>query len=394
MGGRRTGGDWRWAARHWLLRLCLVLFVLTGTAFAAEPAPASAPDVERIGTAQTAPIDAPKSFEVRSLGWLKIGYDQRDSARVDALVSDAAVAREWLRAKLKAPVLEQVTVLVARTPRQMATLVPEGARAPDWASGLAFPSQRLILLTVDPPGPPQNHDLRETLRHELAHIALHDAAGGNHVPRWFDEGFAVMASGEGSWKRFETLGVAAAGRRLMPLAQLEHGFPNRADPASVAYAQSADMVRHMVRVSDVERFGRLMESVRKGQTFEQGFEDAYGTTLAMFEVEWRDDVARRFTLWPVLLSGSFIWVGAIGMVVWAWARKRKQANATIARWEREEATELERTLLRERLERAREVAPRLHIVFARPNEEVQEPIAVVDPEVPKVEHEGNWHTLH
>ena len=69
-------------------------------------------------------------------------------------------------------------------------------RAPSWGAAIAVPGARTILLRAD------EGDLSRTLRHELAHLALHEAVAVR-VPLWFDEGYASWAAGE--WDRLGTL---------------------------------------------------------------------------------------------------------------------------------------------------------------------------------------------
>jgi len=52
---------------------------------------------------------------------------------------------------------------------------------PGWGAALAFPESRTIVLRADA------GDLERTLRHELAHLALHRQIRVR-VPLWFDEG--------------------------------------------------------------------------------------------------------------------------------------------------------------------------------------------------------------
>src|SRR5439155_24140137 len=68
-----------------------------------------------------------------------------------------------------------------------------GSRFPAWSAGVTFPARNIIVVKLK--GGP-----RQALRHELAHLALHSAV--QRVPRWFDEGYAAVAAGEG-----ERLGV-------------------------------------------------------------------------------------------------------------------------------------------------------------------------------------------
>jgi hypothetical protein len=231
--------------------------------------------------------------------------------------------------------------------------------------------------------------LLEVFRHELAHLALRDAVGGHAIPRWFNEGFAVFASGEGSFPRMQTLWTATVADRLLPLDQLARGFPADSATASVAYAQAADVVRYLMRKQDEHRFVSFIGRLRRGQTFDSAMADAYGMDRATLEYEWRQDVAKRYTFWPFLFSGTVVWVGIVGLFVWGWRRRKRRSEKTLARWDAEERMEDQRRQLQTA------GGPRVHIVLARGNElpsfDVRGPGEV---EIPKVEHEGQWHTLH
>jgi hypothetical protein len=233
--------------------------------------------------------------------------------------------------------------------------------------------------------------LVEIFRHELVHLALYDAVGGNHVPRWFNEGFAVHASGENRGARLWTLWSATLSENLIPLRRLERSFPSDPTTASVAYAEAADIVRFLLRTQDDHRFRAAIERIRNGQPFDNALSDAYGTDVMNLEYEWREDVARPYTFWPVLFSGTVVWMAVIGLLVWAWRRRRARAEVTLARWAREEALED----ARQRAARA-DVQPRVHIVLARSSEPevVELRPELRDTDVPKVEHDGRWHTLH
>jgi hypothetical protein len=372
------------------LLLAIVLVVAPARYAAAESASlAHAPRVADVSRAVPAP---PADFNTYDGGWIRFAYHPSIRERVQRLIADADEARHELRSRLDQAVLENVVVHVARTSGEMASLVPRTANVPEYASGLAFPGLDLVLLTVHPSQPGAHHDLTEIFRHELAHLALSDAVGPRPIPRWFNEGFAVFASGEGSLVRLQTLWSATLAERLLSLGDLERTFPADAETASVAYAQAADIVRFLVRRHERHRFRSLIERYRRGQSFDRALEDAYGVDRAMLEYEWRQDVAKRYTFWPVLFSGSLVWVLAVGLFVWGYRRRRRRNQETLARWDREQAVEDARQL------RGSHPAPgtRVHIVLARGEPPpVPEDLPVrVEPEVPKVEHDGRWHTLH
>jgi hypothetical protein len=307
--------------------------------------------------------------------------------------------RAELGRRLGQSVLRNVYVRIARTPFEMTTLAPEGAPYPKYASGVAYSELGLVLLTLDTGQNNQLYDVGEVFRHELAHLALADAIGdAERVPHWFNEGLAVHLSGESSLVRLRTLTTSTLAGRLIPLSRIDRGFPADAMEAEIAYAEAADVVRFLLRQEDRERFPALISRLRDGEPFASALRDAYGVDLWTLEHEWREDVAKRYSFLPVFFSGSLIWTGVLVLFALAWRKRRRQSKETLERWAREEAfAEVRRV----RATTAAIVpAPRVHIVLpgSEPVSTQPEvpllPPAAVDVDVPKVEHDGHWHTLH
>jgi hypothetical protein len=312
--------------------------------------------------------------------------------RVQPLIAEADHFKATLVARLRHPVLHHVEVRIARNHREMATLAPEELPVPRYASGVAYSQLGLILLSIEPRYPNSHHDLAEIFRHELAHVALHDATDGKGVPRWFNEGFAVHVSGESATTRLQTLWSATLANRLLPLGQLDRSFPSDPVRTDVAYAQAADVVRFLVRHQDRDRFAALFARLRRGQSFDSAVVDSYGVDLDTLESEWREDVAKRYTFWPVLFSSTVVWTSMIGLFVWGWRRRKRRDKVTLARWAREEALEDARRVQRAQDEEGDEPPAQLHVVLARRGTRPSAPSA--PDEVPKVQHDGDWHTLH
>jgi hypothetical protein len=83
-----------------------------------------------------------------------------------------------------------------------------------------------------------------------------------------------------------------------------------------------------------------------------------------------------------------IWVLVIGALVAAYVRRRRNARAILARWEREEAIEDAR-LAKLAAERASDALGGARPAMPRPD--VAGAASAVSI---KVEHRGTWHTLH
>jgi len=405
--GRRWASLWRLGARWWRLTaaslgllvallLALPAVAATGEAATGEPANAVLPrDAVDSGSVNEIPAP-PEGFNTYDGGWVRLAFPPSKRHRIQPLIHEADAFRERLRDLFGYPVLNHVSVYVGRTPGEMATLAPPNSPFPKYAEGVAYPGLGLILLTIDPKYPNSEHDLGEVFRHELAHIALHEALEGRQVPLWLNEGFAIHLSGESSLARMQTLWTATLAETLMPLAQLDVRFPDDSVQTPIAYAQSGDVVRYLLRTRYSQRFIAMLRRVRSGQPFHSAMADAYGFEVYgvgenSLEDEWRRDVAKRYSFWPVLFSGSMVWVGALGLFVVGYYRRRKQTRATLERWALEEAAERQQV--------APAPAARMHIVLA-PKEGPSDAVVPEfkkpgrDMDIPKVEHEGSWHTLH
>jgi hypothetical protein len=393
--------------KRWLVAWVVVfLSVLSGgrvgLAAEQEPAPATEPPIQMYRSPADQPRATgaelklpaiPASFNTRASGWIHFAYPPSTRERVEPLIRDADKIRAELAVRLGQQVLRKVHVRIARTPGEMSTLAPEGAPYPKYASGVAYSEIGLVLLTLTPVHPNALDDVGEVFRHELAHIALGDAVGDSRrVPHWFNEGLAVHLSGESSLLRLRTLWSATLSGRLIPLERLDANFPADAMAADLAYAESADVVRFLLRQQERERFPRLIERVHDGQSFATALRDAYGLDFVSLEYEWREEIARKYSFWPVLFSGTIVWLGVLGLFVIAWQKRRRKSQKTLEQWAKDEA----------RVEPGVpgvSVAPRVHIVL--PGQQPAEPPelpaianAPIEAEVPKVEHEGQWHTLH
>jgi hypothetical protein len=333
---------------------------------------------------------APADFEQIDDGWLKVEFPSSVRERIAPLTQVADEMRATLSADMGQPVLDHVLVRVARTPEQMAQLAPRNAPPPGYATGVAYAPIHLALLALQAPDTWEAPDVAEVLRHELSHLALAEAVAGHHTPRWFDEGLAIRESGEAWMKRAEALWGASLGNHLLPLADLDRGFPGDRYAVNVAYAESADFVRFLMRSSDRARFGSLVQRVRAGTPFDRALADAYGTDVRKLEYEWKEEVGRHFGIVPMLTGGGLLWAIIVVLAVAAWFKKRARARAKLAQWAREDAA-LDAAIA------AADTAARSPAPGAEGSATTDDALPERNPQNPQaavVEHEGRWYTLH
>ena len=354
-----------------------------GRAKSADSAALTLPgDVPQVGPGEAIIPPVPPSYQTRDLGWLKLSYPPSATERVESLVHDADAFKSELSATLGQDVLGHVEVRITPTVSDMTRLAPIGSPPPAYASGVAYPRLHLVLISMFAPRGADATDLDQVFRHELAHVALEDAVLGQHVPVWFNEGLAIGLAGENSVDRQKVLWDATISGTLLPLADLDRSFPSDHFEVGIAYAESADFLRFLMRRSDHIRFAAMLQRVREGQTFDRALTDAYGSDLRKLEFQWRSEVERRYSVIPILAGGGIIWVAVIGALGWGYVKKRRRAKAILAKWAQDEA--IEDALLARRAAEAADDSDRdLSRIGLR---------GIRAPS--KVEHDGDWHTLH
>jgi hypothetical protein len=342
-----------------------------------SPAPILPHDMPIVVSAETLVPPVPQGYVTRDLGWLTLSFPPGAEERVASLLRDADSVKADLATALGQPVLDHVEVRIAPTVADMARLAPAAIPPPSYASGVAYSRLRLVLLSMLQPRGGEAVDLDEVFRHELAHVALDDSVRGQHVPVWFNEGLAIWLSGENRFDRESVLWHATLSGTLLPFSDLDRRFPADNFEVGIAYAESADFMRFLMRKTGQARFASMIGRVREGQPFDRAISDSYGGDLRHLEFQWRAEAERRYSVFPILTGGGIVWVVVIGALVLAYAKKRRRAKKILERWGREEAFE-------DAL-RAREAA-------LAEDELVNVSVAAM-PSV-RIEHDGRWHTLH
>ena len=229
-----------------------------------------------------------------------------------ALAEDADVPKDWVGLGVTQP--GSLRLIVIRGNASVDSLLR--GRAPSWGAGFALPGARTIVIRADRGNP------RQTLRHELAHFALHDAIRVR-VPLWFLEGYAAIAAGE--WDRFDALrlNLAVARGQIPNFFELDRALRGAASTAEAAYALAASAVAMVARRHPDQSLTPLLDRLRAGESFETALLAMTGSTLGRFEVEWQRDVRKRYGLLGWFMAGGLWVLVAVGVLLAAWLRKRR-----------------------------------------------------------------------
>lgn len=242
-----------------------------------------------------------------------------------ALAREADRQSEWPGLGVRS--LDSVRLLVVRDGRVLDSLT--GGRAPEWGAAIAIPENRTIAIRAD------GAELPRILRHELAHLALHQAVRAP-IPLWFDEGYASWAAGE--WERLGVLDLnLAVARGAVPdLVGLDNALRGGQTTAEAAYALATSAVIELARRNPTGTLAPLLERLGRGEPFDQAVLATTGLTLDRFDEAWHQGLRRRYGLVTWLLAGGgWLLVAAIvlGLVHFRRRADRDRRAALDVGWE-------------------------------------------------------------
>lgn len=205
-----------------------------------------------------------------------------------------------------------------------------GGSVPEWGAGVAEPDAGVIVLpTFDWERTPP-YTIYQTLRHELAHVALQRFLGPARTPRWVTEGYAQWAAGEWRADAAWRLRLAFLTQRAPPLDSLTLEWPVAESDARLAYLLAASAIGYLVQESGERGLAIFFERWREETDFNRAFRSTYGFTMGQFEESWRAYVKRTYG-WPLLLSHSLaFWLFAALLLLLLARRRRRRDRARLA----------------------------------------------------------------
>jgi hypothetical protein len=255
-------------------------------------------------------------------------------------------------------------VLIEIAPDRASFRAWVGPGAPEWGAAIAVPDEQRIVLQGRG-APSSAGDPLVALRHELAHLALHDFfdAGGQpvSVPRWFDEGYAVYATpdhgGGGGRENLLTANIALAMRGVPSLAALDTGLMGRETEADVSYALAYHAVADLAALDPERGLSLFFQYWRETGSLDQAVRRAYGIPVETFETQWRAQVRRRYGVLAVLsdltVASLILLVMLLPLYIARVRRDRRRLaalRAADAQAEAQTAAEAERQAQRDAIE--------------------------------------------
>jgi hypothetical protein len=278
-----------------------------------------------LGITGATPADAqlPLGLQRYDQGRFTVGAAPRDAILARSLLTSAA-ARDsfpWLPRPSA-----RVLILIAPDRRRFSELI--GPHAPEYGAAIAIPAEQRIVMQGSRAGSDAGDPL-VVLRHELAHLALHEAMGD--IPsRWFDEGYASFAAGE--WGREEVIAtnVALAWKGVPSLAALDSAFYGGAARASGAYALAHRAVVELAALDRDRGLTLFFRYWRDSRDLDIALRKAFTLTQAQFEERWRRLTRRRYGALAIFADFTVAAVILVFLLVPLHLARRKRNKERLA----------------------------------------------------------------
>jgi hypothetical protein len=253
--------------------------------------------------------------------------------RVDSALHET---RTRLQTLLRDSLAVTAEIHLVETTSEFDSLI--GGRFPEWGAAVAVPLRHLVVIK-SPDRFAVNRPLEELAAHEYTHLALAERTGRFRVPRWFDEGLAMLVSYEWSWQDNVTASFAAVTGDFISLRAIERVNETAGSRARLAYAESYLAVQYLYDLYGIDAVNQFLDSVASGVSVDGALMASVGSNYADFEREFYVYLRQRHNFAALLADTMYFWLGlAIILVVGAvltMRRRRKYYD----RWEQDERLE-------------------------------------------------------
>ncbi len=273
---------------------------------------------------------AAQTWQYHSTSRFVIAYSPEQEKLALQILDEAQTENEQLAQRLQFTPNRTITVYLCPTQSSFDRIT--GGIIPHWGEAAADPSRwRIFLKSLR-----LNEGKQLTIKHELAHLLLAELAHPQRVPRWFNEGAAILLAGETQHLEPALISRAMATNSLLTFDEIEAmlSFPN--ELASLAYSESYHAVNFLVRRYRFTAITKFAQALAQHPDARAAFQNALGEDLWDFEAEYFDYVRKNFR-WYFLLDESLLWgAGIFLLFIAAYVVTRIRTHKKVAEWEEEE----------------------------------------------------------
>jgi len=276
--------------------------------------------------------------EVYSDEWQVV---RNDSIRVFYMDANKNLAEETiaisdkilneLQSIIKLPFKGDVNIFLANDENTWEKLTHE--KLPDWSQAVTKSKTGVVYLLINRE---DGKSLVTVLRHELFHVLIGKNFSSGIIPRWFEEGTAMLFAKESFSDFTATLSKANITKSLMTLDEIENVLKFQKSKANLAYAESYLGVKMIVDALEWEGIQKILTQVNQNKNWETTFHSILEMDKDQFEWKLFEYIEDHYKWSFILQSEILFWVLLPFIAVLVFISIRLRNYRTIRRWEEED----------------------------------------------------------
>jgi hypothetical protein len=271
-----------------------------------------------------------QSWQYHSTARFVLAYSSQHKNLAVQIFADIQNEDRELAARLQFTPEAAITVYLCPTQSSFDRLT--GGVIPHWGEAAADPVSWRIFLKA----PRINESKRVTIKHELVHLLLAEMAHPNRLPRWFNEGAAILLAAETQHLEPSLISRAMATNSLLTFDDIEAMLAFPGEKASLAYSESYHAVNFLTRRFGFAAIRNYAQALAQEADGRAAFQNAFNEDLWDFEAAYFDYVRENFR-WYFLWDETILWgVGIFLLFIAAYIATRLRTRKKAAEWEQEE----------------------------------------------------------
>jgi hypothetical protein len=220
-------------------------------------------------------------------GTITLFWYGSDLSRAQRLLGYAAEALGRLQEEMGITVDQPIRIHVYETKSDMSLALPRQSDAYDdrvLTLGVVVDKGTLLILGSHP-------DVEGTMGHEMAHVVVGLATDNPYaeLPRWLDEGLAMVSEGELPTDNRRALEDAVRRNALISVHSLS-GYTGDPEEVDLFYGEVYSLAEFMLKTYGKEKMAQLLSAVREGLYQEEALQQVYGFGLDELDTQWRSSL--------------------------------------------------------------------------------------------------------
>lgn len=231
-------------------------------------------------------IDSIHNWETVTSGFINLHWYSGDQAFAKDLLNAAEIGLDRLQTDAGLLPEEAIHLYIYGDTDDMKDAI---LYEPGWTGGIAYPDHNIVIIGISPRDLEWG---RATISHELTHVLVGHLTFSclGDVPTWLNEGLAVYSEGDLDFAAERQLNDAISSDQLLTVRSLSGGFSEVPSRAYLSYSESYSIVKFLIETYGQDKMNSLLIALRDGTTIDGALTKIYGFDVEGLEDLWRDAI--------------------------------------------------------------------------------------------------------